>query len=160
MDQLKKFAKYIIWILLLYLFTKIVVFIGMNADYKPMQNNDSLPSCITILKAEATGANGRIYGNIINNQNEDINDKYIKINIYDENYELRGTKYIEINGVGKNYPTKFELHFKSSKIEYYDISIVDKKDENTAKLFEDIFISDDLKQGVLIGTLIYIFFFG
>ena len=160
MDQMKKFAKYVIWIVLLYFLTKILIFIGLNADYKPIQNNDNLPSEITILRAEATGANGRIYGEIINSQNEDVNRKYIKINIYDEDYELRGTKYIEIYGVGKNYPTRFELHFKANKIEYYDISIVDEKDEDIAKLFEDIFISDDLKKDVLIGTLIYIFFFG
>ena len=160
MNQLKKFAKYIIWIVLLYFLTKILIFIGLNVDYKPIQNDHSLPNEITVLKAEATGVNGRIYGDIINSQNEDVNKKYIKINIYDEDYELRGTKYIEIHGVGKNSPTRFELHFKANKIEYYDISIVDQKDEDTARLFEDIFISDDLKKGVLIFTIIYVFLFG
>ena len=160
MDQLKKFAKYVIWIVLLYFLTKILIFIGLNVDYKPIYNNDNLPNGVTLLKAEATGVNGRIYGDIINTQSEDINKKYIKINIYDESYELRGTKYIEIHGVGNNSPTRFELHFKANNIKYYDINIVDEKDENTAKLFDDIFISEDLKNGAIVAILIYVFFYG
>ncbi len=160
MSGVNRWIKFFVWGILFIIFSNLLIFIGLNADYKDIQNKESLPNEITILKAEATKVNGRIYGKISNTEKNNINGSYIKINIYNEYEELIGTKYIEIVDVSYNSPKQFELHFKADNIKYYDISIVDEKDENTAKLFEDIFISEDLKKRALISLLVYVFFFG
>lgn len=159
MDRLKQLAKYVLWGILLMIFTRVIIFVGLNIGYDPIQNNGDVPSQITILKAEATGVNGRIYGKVSNSETYDVNGSYIKVNIYDEDLELSGTKYIEIVDVEYDNHKLFELHFQANQIEYYDIDIVEEKDENTAKLFDDIFISDDLKLHALCGLLIYACFF-
>ena len=159
MDRVKQLAKYVIWGILLLIFSRVIIYIGLNIDYEPIKNYDNIPSQIKIIKAEATGVNGRIYGEISNSETYDVNGSYIKVNIYDKDYELSGTKYIEIVDVPYNTSKLFELHFQSNQIEYYNIDIVEEKDENTAKLFENIFISEDLKLRALCSLLIYACFF-
>lgn len=159
MDRVKQLATYVFWGILLLIFSRLIIYVGLNIGYDPIQNNRDIPSQIKILKAEATGVSGRIYGEIYNSEKYDVNGSYIKVNIYDNDFELRGTKYIEIVGVEYNKSKLFELHFQSNQIEYYNIDIVEEKDENTAKLFDDIFISDDLKLRALCSLLIYACFF-
>lgn len=160
MSGVNRWIKFFVWGALFIIFSNLLIFIGLNMDYEEIQNIEKLPNEITLLKAEATKVNGRIYGKISNTEKNNLNGSYIMINIYDEYEEIVGTKYIEIINVGYETSKQFEVHFKADNVKYYDISIVNEKNENTAKLFEDIFISEDMKKSMLISLLVYAFFFG
>ena len=97
----------------IYVFTAIVVFIGFNLNYKSIDCNNSFPEQISIEKAEATSKEGRIYGYVSNIKENNINGKYIKVEIYNTNNEKDGIQYLKINDVKYGEKKMFKVFFKS-----------------------------------------------
>ena len=60
MGRLKTFRKYIIWIILFYLFTMLMTYIGFNSSYKNIESDVETPSQTKIDIAQSTKVNGRI----------------------------------------------------------------------------------------------------
>ena len=142
MGTLKKFAKYIIWIVLFWIFTDFLIFFGLNANYDKLttSTNSTIPSQVEIEQAEATLVNGRIRGKIKNDEEEDLNGKYMKVDLYSPRDVLLGTKYMEISDLEKGESNDFELFFKAQDADHYDISFVDKVEEK-----EEDFIDKGIK---------------
>ena len=128
MDRLKTFAKYAIWFILFFFFSNILIFIGLNANYKSINTdeNSNNPSQVQINQAEATAVNGRIKGTITNDGEEDLNGKYMKVDLYSSNNTLLGTEYMEMNEMAQGAQDDFELYFKAQDVDHYNISFVDK----------------------------------
>lgn len=158
MDKMKKITKYVVLIIALYFFSKFLIYIGLNATYKNIKVTGKVPEQINIEYAQATKVNGRILGKVIN-KNENINGKYIKTDIYDAKNILLGTKYLDIQDIKENEERKFAVFFKKNSVDHCEVSIVDHKDVNTEKLFDGIFLTEDMKTHIIIGTLIYAIFF-
>lgn len=147
MGTLKKFAKYIIWIALFWIFTDILIFFGLNANYDKLttSNNSNIPSQIEIEQAEATLVNGRIRGKIKNDGEEDINGKYMKVDLYSTRDVLLGTKYMEISDLEKGASDDFELFFKAQDVDHYDITFIDKIIKSNEQInLQDVFIGKDM----------------
>ena len=157
MGTLKKFAKYIIWIVLFWFFTDILIFFGLNANYDKLttSNNSNIPSQVEVEQAEATLVNDRIKGKIKNDGEEDLNGKYMKVDLYSPGDVLLGTKYMKISDLEKGASDDFELFFKAQDVDHYDISFVDKIEEKEDDIIDkgikaitslkDIKSIDDLK---------------
>lgn len=137
MDTIKKFAKYIIWIVLFYFFSNILIFVGLNSNYESINSNGNNPSQVQIEQAEATLVNGRIRGKITNDGEEDLNGKYMKVDLYSPRNVLLGTDYLSINDLNKGDADDFELFFKAKDVDHYDISFVDKLEQRVAEKKED-----------------------
>ena len=157
MGTIKKFLKYVIWIVLFWFFTDILIFFGLNANYDKLtaSSNSNIPSQVEIEQAEATLVNGRIRGKIKNDGEEDLNGKLMKVDLYSPRDVLLGTKYMEISDLEKGAEDEFELFFKAQDVDHYDISFVDKiaeKDDDIldkaikgVSSLKDIKSLDDLK---------------
>ncbi len=63
MDKMKKFLKYILWILAIFIFSNFLIEVGLNSNYKTIERRDEI-SQVNIYQAEATKVNGRIRGYI------------------------------------------------------------------------------------------------
>lgn len=126
MDTLKKFAKYIIWIVLFYFFSNIVIFVGLNSNYDSIKSSGNNPSQVQIEQAEATLVNGRIKGKIKNDGEEDLNGKYMRVDLYSPRNVLLGTEYLAISDLPKGETDDFEVFFKAKDVDHYDISFTDK----------------------------------
>ena len=154
MDTMKKFAKYIIWIVLFWFLTDILIFFGLNANYDKLgvSQNSNIPAQVEVEQAEATLVNGRIKGRITNDGEEDLNGKYMKVDLFSPNNVLLGTKYMKISDLEKGASDDFELFFKAQDADHYDISFVDEIEEKEddfidkgIKSLKDIRSIDDLK---------------
>ena len=145
MDNVKKILRYVVILIALYFFSKFIIYIGLNSTYKNIEVRGNTPRQIEVEFAQATKVNGRILGKIKNSEDENLNGKYIKTDIYNSKDELLGTKYLELTDLQENETKKF--------------AVADQKEENAEKLFEGIFLSEDLKKRVIISTLIYAIFF-
>ncbi len=155
MSAVKQFAKYVIWIILFWILSDILIYYGLNSTYKDIENKGDNLQQVVITSAEATKVNGRIIGKISNNEESDLNDKYLKINLYAESGNLLATEYVEIGKLRANEVKSFETYFKMQDVKTYDINIVDEKEENTT----GVFMTEDMtKMGVLI-LLTYMIFF-
>ena len=158
MDNMKKITKYVLLIVALYFFSKFLIYIGLNATYKDIKVTGTVPEQIKVEYAQATKVNGRILGKIAK-KNDNLNGKYIKTDIYDSKNTLLGTKYLEIQDVKENEEKKFAVFFKKNSVDHCEVSSVDHKDINTEKLFDGIFLTEDMKTHIIISTLIYAIFF-
>ncbi len=128
MDRLKTFAKYAIWLILFWIFSDILIHVGLNTTYKNMSQKGTTPQGIEIVQMQSTAVNGRIKLNI---KNTDFNDKYLKINLYSSYDNLLGTQYLEIGNITENTSKTLETYFKIPEVKSFDISVVDEKGESS-----------------------------
>ena len=126
MERMKTFGKYALIVIGVYLLSSILIFIGLNLNYKNIELNNELPPEITIAKAEATNKDGRIYGYVINNQEIDVNGKYIKAELFDENGNSVDIQYLQINDVKKEEKKMFKIIFNTDNVKSYSINLVEK----------------------------------
>ena len=129
MSTLKRFAKYILMILGMYFLTTILVFFSLNMSYSDINLKGEIPEQISIEKAEATKSSGRVYGYISNQKENNVNNKFLKISVYDASSKLLTTKYLKIDGIKYGERKLFTAIFNAKGTESYSISIVDN--ENT-----------------------------
>lgn len=128
MDRLKTFAKYAIWLILFWIFSDILIHVGLNTTYKNMSQKGTTPQGIEIVQMQSTAVNGRIKLNI---KNTDFKGKYLKINLYSSYDNLLGTQYLEIGNVTESTSKTLETYFKIPEVKSYDISVVDEKGESS-----------------------------
>lgn len=160
MGRLKVFRKYILWILGFYIFSTIMIYIGLNATYRNIEPIDEVAGNIKVDVAQATKVNGRIYGNITSTEDTDLNGKYIKISIYNRKKDLVGIKYLKIENIEKNQPKKFVAYFTSNKVKYYTVEITEDNEEirqdilRVKELYKDVFTDEEMK-AITVLTLIF-----
>lgn len=144
MDRMKSFFKYAIWIILFFIFSEIIINIGLNSSYKDLKSRNEIEQ-VNIEQAQTTLVNGRISGTVKNTGSKDLNGKYLKIDIYSERGVHLGTKYFEINNLDRNETQNFELYYKAHYAKSYKVSIVEEKQEE--ELDKEIeFLSKDLSR--------------
>lgn len=156
MDTIKTFAKYVIWLVLFWILSDILIYYGINSTYKSISQKNEITSQISVENAEATKVNGRISGTVTNTEEENLSGKYLKIDLYAESGNILETNYLEIGNLNENETKNFETYFKMQDVKFYDVNIVDEKPElveNTSFMTEDM-----TKLGVL-GLLTYMIFF-
>ena len=155
MSTVKKFAKYVIWIILFWILSDILIYYGLNSTYKEIKNRGDNISNVTVSEAEATKVNGRIIGKITNSEESNLNGKYLKINLYAESGNLLATEYVEVGNLRANEVKSFESYFKMQDVKSYDINIVDEKEENSEK----VFMTEDMTKLGVLALLTYMIFF-
>lgn len=161
MGRLKTFLKYIIWIVSLAVFSALLIYIGLNSTYKNIEAVEKPISQINVEIAQATTVNGKIYGKVTNTEENYINDKYIRAEIFNKRMESMGTKYLKIEDLDVGRTKMFAVNFTAENIKYYTIDIVEDSVKTTEEakkaedLYKDIFTQKELKQRAIIGLLLY-----
>ena len=107
MDKVKRFAKYVIWIILFWILSDIL---------------------IKVVQMQSTKVNGKIKLKL---SNEELSGKYLKIDLYSNIGNVLGTQYIEVGTINTNQVKEVETYFKITDIKSYEISIVDEAGETT-----------------------------
>lgn len=127
MDRMKTFAKYAIWIVLFWIFSDILINVGINSTYKNIEVKGQLPIGVQVEQVQATTVNGRLKIKV----NSSLSQKYIKVNLYSKNDNILGTQYIEIGKVEENQYKEIESYFKISEVKSCSVEIVDEMGEST-----------------------------
>ena len=156
MGTIKKFAKYVIWIILFWILSDILIYYGLNSTYKDITAKNEIANQIEVDTAEATKVNGRIKGKIVNKEDNDLSGKYLKIDLYTEKENLLGTKYLDIGSLRENEVKNFETYFKMQNVKFYDISIVEEKEEDKPS---DVFLKEDISKLRVLSLITYMIFF-
>ena len=164
MDRLKTFGKYILWIVGFYIFSLVLTYIGFNATYKNIDSFKEIPEQINIVLAQSTKVNGRIYGEVTSTADNDLNGKYIKVQIYTRYNNFAGTRYLKIENTQANVPKKFAVNFKAEDIKYYTVEIIDEDEQSAEEiekienLYKDIFTKEEIKTYVIAWLVIKLLF--
>lgn len=160
MDRMKTFGKYVLWIIAFYIFTMICAYVGFNATYQDINSIGTMPEQMTIDIAQATKVNGRIYGKVTSKQENDLNGKYIKVQIYTKKGKLTGTKFLKIENTQINEPKKFAVTFTAENIGYYKVDILDDSEdvqeeiESLRDLYKDVFTDEELKMYTIVTLVL------
>ncbi len=164
MGRLKTFRKYIIWFILFYLFSSLMIYIGLNATYKNIDAKEDISCQIKIDLAQATKVNGRIFGEVTSSDENNLEGKYIKVQIYTKKGNLAGVKFMKIENTTVNEPKKFVTYFTAENIASYTVDIVDDSEEtqneiiSVANLFKDVFTNEELQKTAVITFILYCIF--
>ena len=128
MDRMKTFFKYVIWLVLFYIFSNLMIYLNIESTYQNIGRKDNLPQ-VTVYQAKATKVNGRIKGSIYNSEAHKITNKYLRIDLYSERDVFLGSKYIDVSTMRDDETRNFEEYFKVQDVDYYEMKFVDEKEE-------------------------------
>ena len=127
MDRLKTFLKYALWLIGFFILSNFLIYVGLNSSYRDIERKDNVEN-VQIYQAEATKVNGRIRGLIQNVNGENLNGKYVEVQLYSKRDVFLGREYIQIENIEEE-PQAFEMLFKLQDVASYEVSIVDEKQE-------------------------------
>ncbi len=128
MSTMKRFGKYAIWIILFWIFSELLINIGLKTTYKDLKRVGDIPTGIQVVEMKATAVNGEV--KLIANSTY-LSNKYIKINLYSGRDILLGTQYLEIGNLQEGQSKEIDTYFKISEVEKYEIHIEDVKGESS-----------------------------
>ena len=148
MDRLKTLAKYAIWVILFWILSDILIYFGLNSTYKDREPRREIPVGIEIVQMQTTKVNGRVTVKVTNNE---IKEKFLKIDLYSSTGVNLGTQYIALNSTDEN--NEIETYFKISDVKSYEVSIVDEMGESSEG-FMDTALSALTILGILIRILV------
>ena len=149
MDRMKTLTKYVLWLILFYIFSNLMIYLNIETTYQNIGRKDNL-SQITVYQAQATKINGRIKGTIYNDVENKITNNYLRIDLYSERGNFLGSKYIDVSNMRDNETREIEIYFKVQDVEYYEMKFVDEKEEGELPEM----LKDLTKEQVLIGTFL------
>ena len=129
MGRIRTFEKYIIWVVAFYLFTMLLTYIGLNSTYRNIESLDEMPEGVKIDLSQATSVNGRILGEVTSTENNNLNGKYLKVDIFSKDNQLIGSKYLEINDTNLNEPKKFAVYFSAENVKKYSVDILENNEQ-------------------------------
>ena len=127
MDTLKKLLIFFLIIIGFFIFSNFLIYVGLNSSYRDIERKDNVEN-VQIYQAEATKVNGRIRGLIQNVNGENLNGKYVEVQLYSKRDVFLGREYIQIENIEEE-PQAFEMLFKLQDVASYEVSIVDEKQE-------------------------------
>ena len=148
MKRLKTYAIYILILVLFFVFSRILIFIGLNNTYKNIEIKQPIPEGLSISSAKATSVNGEVKGKI----SEKLNSKYVKFNFYTDIDTLAGSYYITPSELENG---NFEFYFKLNYIKSYSIELTDEEPEI---LHSDSFSLQEFKGYLIVSALLALMF--
>lgn len=150
---MKTLGKYVLWLVLFFIFSEIMININLESTYQDIGRKDKLEQ-VTVYQADATKINGRIKGTI-DNVNNTIKNTYLRIDLYSERDNFLGSKYIDISNMRENETRDFEAYFKIQDVEYYEMKFTDEKQEGELpEMLQDL-TSKEVRWGVFLTFLIF-----
>ena len=128
MARVKQIAFYGIVIVIFAIFSNYIMKVGLENTYKTISGKVKVTSPeITMTEVKTTDVNGYAKGTIKNNSNEDIDRIYIKIDLYSKRDVNLGTQYLEVRELEVGESKDFEINYRYSNVNHYEITCVFEK---------------------------------
>lgn len=158
MDRMKTFGLYALCIILFFIFSNVMINIAIKTTYSPIDveivEKDNVK--IDTNEVKATYVNGYVSGNV-KNTGSNIENTYIKIDLYSKRNTLLGTKYVRIENLKQGETCDFRMGFKFTDVDHCKLETVDTVPETVT---EEQFTSTELKFATLLTTVIFLCYFG
>ena len=128
MAKMKKFFKYLIWLILLYLLVNGLTYVATKDDYKDLNNfvivTDS-PQ-IEVTESKAAYTHGYIKGQVTNNTGKHIQKTYLQIDFYDKDNIWLGKEVKELASFNLNETIKFDINYTYTDVTKIRLSVTDE----------------------------------
>ncbi len=150
MSRMKTFITYLILFLLFYVFTSVISYVLVRSTIKDLPEGEIAfqNPAISISEAKASKVHATIKGKIKSEENQDIQFKYIRIDMISKLGNVVSTKYIDVSDIANGGEKEFSIKTNSENVEKYKMSLTDINETNeTETKFHEI-------SEVLIGALL------
>lgn len=128
MDRLKTFAKYALWIILFWILSDILIYLGINSTYKDIEQKGETPAGIEVVQMQATTVNGRTKLKI---DDASLSGKFVKVDLYSSTGVNLGTQYLEIGEIKENESKEIDTYFKISEVRSYEVTVAEEMGTST-----------------------------
>lgn len=153
MDRMKTLTKYVLWLILFFIFSNIMIHFSIETTYQNIGRKDNLES-VNVYQAQATKVNGRIKGTIYN-KDDLIKNQYLRIDLYSGRDVFLGSKYIDVSSIRENETRNFEIYFKVYNVDYYEMKFTDEKVEGELpEMLKDL-TKEQVRWGTFLALLIF-----
>jgi len=149
MSTVKKLFTYALWIILFWILSDILIYLGINSTYKDIEERGETPAGIEVVQVQATTVNGRIK---VKANSPEISGKYLKVDLYSSTGVNLGTQYLELGEVKENEAKEIETYFKIMEVKSYEMTVVEEMGQSTGN-FMDTALSTVTILGILIKIL-------
>ena len=149
MSRLKTFLIYALILVGFIIFSEFLINVSLNSSYHQIGRKDNLDQ-VNVYQAEATKVNARIKGTITNNEENPINKKYVRIDIYSERDNIVGTKYIDVSEMKENEEKEIVIYARLNDVSYYEISYTDEKTSQELEI-----LPTDMTTGEIIVATVF-----
>lgn len=128
MATVKKIARYAVIIIVFAILTDCMMKIGLRNTYRTISGEikETTPEII-MEEVKTTDVDGYAKGKIKNNSDKDIERMYIKLDLYSKRNVNLGTEYLEVNNLKIGKEQEFEIKYRYSNVNHYEIKIIDSK---------------------------------
>lgn len=130
--QTNNLKRYFLYFIIIFAFVSIGTYMAIKTMYKDIQAYEiqATNPTVTVSEAKATNVNGYIRGEVINEGEEDISDKYLLCLLCNKNNEVISREYINIGTVFAGQTKTYELKFKQDNVERFYVAVTDVKNKN------------------------------
>lgn len=128
MAKMKKFLKYLIWLVLLYLIVNGLTYLATKDDYKELTNytiSTDSPK-IEVTESMAAYTHGYIKGQVTNNTGKHIPKTYLQIDFYNKDGVWLGKETKELESFNLNETIKFDISYTYTDVNKIRLSISDE----------------------------------
>ena len=131
MERMKTFFKYILALVLLFIFSNLIINGLLKNSYTKIKDYDIDVSglYVDVTEAKASRWNGNIKGIVKNNTDQPVENKYMKISMLSKNNRMLGEKYIKIDVLEVGQLKKFEVDFDYDNVKSFKIELTDTMPE-------------------------------
>lgn len=132
MAKMKTFLKYVIILILLYVFSNILIDSFFKVSYTKVTNYEIKVEqpFVDVTEAKVSKRNGYINGIVKNNSNKIIENKYLKFSMLSENNNVLGEMYVKIDRLEVNQLKNYEVKFDFDNVKTFRIELTDSKPED------------------------------
>ena len=154
MSRMKTFLKYLIVVILFYVFSNVMINAFLKVSYSKITNYkiDTAEVFVDITEAKASRRDGYINGKVKNTSDAVIQNKYLKVSMLSKNNNVLGEKYVKIDNLKPEEIRNFEVKFDYDNVKTFKMETTDSKPEEVDFLelvkqnAKDLVSQDILKQ--------------
>ena len=128
MAKMKKFFKYLIWLILLYLLVNGLTYVATKDNYKELNNFTIATESpkIEVTESKSTYTHGYIKGQVTNDTGKHIPKTYLQLDFYDKDGTWLGKETKEWESFNLHGTIKFDINYAYTNVNRIRLSVTDE----------------------------------
>ncbi len=128
MAKMKKFFKYLIWLILLYLLVNVLTYLATKDDYRDLTNFNIATESpkIEVTESKSAYTHGYIKGQVTNDTGKHIPKTYLQIDFYNKDGVWLGKETKGLESFNLNETIKFDISYTYTDVNKIRLSISDE----------------------------------
>ena len=135
MSRMKTFFIYLLLFVGLYVVSNLLIEAYIKTSYYKIETYDIdvKEANITIMTAKASKDDGHIEGKIVNNTNEKVTNRYMKVELFSNKDVNLGTEYVKIDELNPGDLKNFKIDFTCDNVTSFKITFISEEQRNAER---------------------------